>query len=152
MDAVLDAFPNAGLKVAAASRWWRSKAWPDTSHPDYLNGVALVETELDPRETLKCLQRLEVAFGRRRGGLNTPRTLDLDLIAHGQAIRNEADFALPHPRAHSRRFVMGPLAEIAPTWLHPVLGETAEALALTAEVGVDAAPLIAKLGKDDYGR
>jgi 2-amino-4-hydroxy-6-hydroxymethyldihydropteridine diphosphokinase len=151
LEAVLDAFPSVGLKVAAASRWWRSTAWPDATHPDYLNGVALVETGLDPRETLESLLRLEEAFGRRRGALNSPRTLDLDLISHGQAIRNEPDFSLPHPRAHDRRFVMGPLAEIAPTWVHPVLGKTAEVLALTAEVGADAAPLIAKSGRDDYG-
>jgi 2-amino-4-hydroxy-6-hydroxymethyldihydropteridine diphosphokinase len=123
------------------SSWWRSASWPDPGKPDYLNGLALVETALSPRETLAALRRIEVAFGRRRDGENAPRTLDLDLIAHGRAVLNDADLTLPHPRAHERLFVMGPLAAIAPEWRHPVLGETAAALAAKASVGKDATPV-----------
>ena len=118
--------------------------------PDYLNGVALVETTLDPRKTLEMLLRLESAFGRRRHAVNSPRTLDLDLIAHGRAEIHTRDVILPHPRAADRRFVMGPLAEIAPDWVHPVLGATAAELARTARIGADAAPLVANSGQDGY--
>jgi 2-amino-4-hydroxy-6-hydroxymethyldihydropteridine diphosphokinase len=141
LEAALDDFPAAGLKLVTRSSWWRSASWPDPGKPDYLNGLALVETALSPRETLAALRRIEVAFGRRRDGENAPRTLDLDLIAHGRAVLNDADLTLPHPRAHERLFVMGPLAEIAPEWRHPVLGETAVALAAKASVGKDATPV-----------
>jgi 2-amino-4-hydroxy-6-hydroxymethyldihydropteridine diphosphokinase len=87
------------------------------------------------------LGRIEQAFGRTRGTRNAPRTLDLDLIAYGREVGERDELILPHPRASDRLFVMGPLAEIAPGWRHPVLGETAEALAKAATVGVDARPL-----------
>jgi 2-amino-4-hydroxy-6-hydroxymethyldihydropteridine diphosphokinase len=141
LEAALDTFPAAGLVVAARSRWWRSASWPDPSAPDYLNGVALVETSAPPLATLEALQRLEAAFGRVRGEPNAPRTLDLDLIAHGRAVIGAPGVVLPHPRAAERLFVMGPLAEIAPGWTHPASGETAQALAAKASVGRDARPL-----------
>jgi 2-amino-4-hydroxy-6-hydroxymethyldihydropteridine diphosphokinase len=140
LEAALDNFPAAGLKLVKRSAWWRSASWPDPEQPDYLNGLALVETALSPRRTLAALRRIEATFGRRRDLANAPRTLDLDLIAHGRAVLDEPDLILPHPRAHERLFVIGPLAEIAPEWRHPVLGETAAELARKANVGADAKP------------
>jgi 2-amino-4-hydroxy-6-hydroxymethyldihydropteridine diphosphokinase len=142
LEAALQRLPDAGLGVTGRSRWWRSAAWPDRAHPDYLNGVALVETRLSPRGVMDGLRRLEAGFGRRRETQNDPRTLDLDLIAHGRAILDEPGLIVPHPRAHERRFVMGPLAEIAPGWTHPRTGMTAADLAAAAGVGADAAPLV----------
>ena len=84
---------------------------------------------------------LEASFGRSRSTQNAPRTLDIDLIAHGREVLDAAGLTLPHPRAHERRFVMGPLAEIAPEWVHPMLGRTAEELAVSASVGADAQPV-----------
>jgi 2-amino-4-hydroxy-6-hydroxymethyldihydropteridine diphosphokinase len=141
LEAALDDFPAAGLKLVKRSAWWRSASWPDPEQPDYLNGLALVETALSPRQTLAALRRIEAAFGRRRDLVNAPRTLDLDLIAHGRAVLDEPDLILPHPRAHERLFVMGPLTEIAPEWRHPVLGGTAAELARKADVGADATPV-----------
>jgi 2-amino-4-hydroxy-6-hydroxymethyldihydropteridine diphosphokinase len=138
LEAALAQFPAAGLKVVNHSSWWRSASWPDPTAPDYLNGVALVETSLDPHATLAALRDIEVRFGRVRSELNAPRTLDLDLIAHGRAVLNDEVLTLPHPRADQRLFVMGPLAEIAPRWMHPVLAETAAVLAPRATVGLDA--------------
>ena len=130
-----------GLRPVRRSRWWRSAAWPDPTEPAFLNGVAIVETALEPREALAALMRIETAFGRRRSLPNAPRTLDLDLIAYGRLILDEPDLVLPHPRASGRLFVMGPLSEIAPDWRHPVTGETAADLAATATVGTDATPI-----------
>ena len=141
LEAALDNFPAAGLKLLTRSSWWRSASWPDPGMPDYLNGLALVETALSPQRTLAALRELETVFGRRREAMNAPRTLDLDLIAHGRLVLNDSGLIVPHPRAHERLFVMGPLAEIAPDWVHPVLGETAVALARTATVGRDARPI-----------
>ncbi len=84
---------------------------------------------------------LENEFGRMRSVRNAPRTLDLDLIAHGRIVSDDPELTLPHPRAHERLFVMGPLAQIAPEWRHPVLRRTAAELAASATVGLDATPL-----------
>jgi 2-amino-4-hydroxy-6-hydroxymethyldihydropteridine diphosphokinase len=142
LEAALRQLPGVGLAVTRASRWWRSAAWPDRADPDYLNGVALVETPLSPREVMEGLLRVEAAFGRERRAANGPRTLDLDLVAHGRNVLDEPDLVVPHPRAHERRFVMGPLAEIAGDWIHPRLGNTAATLARAARIGSDAAPAI----------
>lgn len=138
LEAALARFPSHGLRVAARSGWWRSAAWPDPSAPAFTNGVALVETALTPAETLAALHAIERAFGRERQEANAARTLDLDLIAYGQRVIDSPGLILPHPRAHERLFVMGPLAQVAPDWIHPVSGETADALAATAIVGRDA--------------
>jgi 2-amino-4-hydroxy-6-hydroxymethyldihydropteridine diphosphokinase len=141
MEAALVRLAEHGLPVARRSSLWRSQAWPDPAMPAYLNAVALVETLLPPRKALVQLQALERRFGRERGAANAARTLDLDLIAYGEAVEAGPGLVLPHPRAHERRFVMGPLAEVAPGWRHPILGRTAAELAEAAPVGRDAAPL-----------
>jgi 2-amino-4-hydroxy-6-hydroxymethyldihydropteridine diphosphokinase len=140
LESALSTFEDHGLRIAKRSGWWRSAAWPDPTKPDYLNAVALVETPLPPLQTLQALLAIEQAFGRRRAEPNAPRTLDLDLIAHGRTTSTEPGLVLPHPRAHERLFVMGPLAEVAADWRHPVLGATAAELAQTASVGRDARP------------
>jgi 2-amino-4-hydroxy-6-hydroxymethyldihydropteridine diphosphokinase len=140
LEAALSSLPRAGLRIVRRSGWWRSAAWPDPSQPAYLNAVAIVETALSPAEVLAAIHALEADFGRKRGLANAPRTLDIDLIAYGREVVDTPDLAVPHPRAAERRFVMGPLAEIAPDWVHPTLGKTAAELAATATVGADAAP------------
>ena len=141
LAAALEALAAEGLVLLAASRWWRSAAWPDPTGPEYRNGVALVETREGPEATLAALLKVEAAFNRRRETRNAPRTLDLDLIAFGRRVCETPDLTLPHPRAHERLFVMGPLAEVAPGWRHPVSGRTAAELAVEASVGRDATPL-----------
>lgn len=140
LEAALARFPEFGLAIARRSSWWRSAAWPDPAQPDYLNGVAIVETSLAPREVLAALHRIEAEAGRTRHEKNAARTLDLDLIAYGRLVVDEPGLSLPHPRAAARRFVMGPLSEIAPSWRHPVTGAVAESLAAAATVGRDARP------------
>ena len=141
LEAALARFPEAGLRVLKRSGWWRSAAWPDPQGPEYRNGIALVEASEAPELVLAGLFALEAAFGRGRDRANGPRTLDLDLIAYRRCVMDRPELVLPHPRAHERLFVMGPLAEIAPAWRHPVLGRTAAELARAAPVGRDAAPI-----------
>ncbi len=143
LDAAVDRLAQEGMTVADRSDWWRSAAWPDSSAPAFLNGVTIVQTALPPGEALRRLHRLERAFGRGRSARNAPRTLDLDLIAYGRTVLDEGGLTIPHPRAHQRAFVMGPLAQIAPAWMHPVLGRTAEELWTEADIGTDARPLSA---------
>jgi 2-amino-4-hydroxy-6-hydroxymethyldihydropteridine diphosphokinase len=140
LEAALARFPQAGLPVLARSGWWSSAAWPDPMGPEYRNGVALVEAKGGPEVVLAALLSIEAHFARERRARNAPRTLDLDLIAYGRQVADAPGLTVPHPRAHERLFVMGPLAQIAPDWRHPVLGLTAAELARTASVGLDARP------------
>ena len=147
LEAALAALPGAGLQLIARSGWWRSAAWPDPGGPEYRNGVVLAAATLGPQATLEALLQVEARFNRRRDERNAPRTLDLDLIAHGRDLVTTPGLILPHPRAHQRLFVMGPLAEIAPGWRHPRLGRTAAELAAEASVGRDAEPLHPQSGQ-----
>lgn len=139
LEAALARFRAEGIDILARSSWWRSAAWPDPGDPPFLNGVAIVRTDHDPHALMAALGRIEEAFGRRRGLRNAPRTLDLDLIAYGRLSGDLDGLILPHPRAAERKFVMGPLAEIAPGWVHPG-GGRADAMAESATVGQDARP------------
>ena len=137
--AALDALP--GLRLRAMSRWWTTPPVPPKQGaPDYVNGVALLSGAApDPAALLRALQAIEARFGRVRPYPNAPRTLDLDLLALGEMVRDVPDPILPHPRLHLRAFVLAPLCDIAPGWMHPRLGRTAaEWLAEADRAGIRA--------------
>ena len=91
--------------------------------PQFANGAALLETELSPLTLLRELLRIEKSFGRDRANAppKGPRTLDLDLLLYDDAVLHAPELTLPHPELHRRRFVLEPLAAIAPDMMHPVL-------------------------------
>jgi 2-amino-4-hydroxy-6-hydroxymethyldihydropteridine diphosphokinase len=124
--AALDALP--GLRLRGLSRWYRTAPLPPSGQPDYVNAVAHLSGVAEPAMLLAALQALEARAGRVRGAANAARALDLDIVAMGTLVRETPDPILPHPRAHERRFVLVPLAELAPGWIHPVLGRAVEAL------------------------
>lgn len=96
---------------------------------DYLNAVLSAQTTLTPDALLDALLAIERGAGRERGALrHAPRTLDLDLLFYGQSIRNDPHLTLPHPRLAERAFVLVPLCDLEPGWVHPVLGKTATEL------------------------
>ncbi|MBN9507899.1 MAG: 2-amino-4-hydroxy-6-hydroxymethyldihydropteridine diphosphokinase [Alphaproteobacteria bacterium] len=117
-----------GLRLAALSRWYASAPIPPSGQPPYVNGVARLEGTAEPAALLAALHDIETAAGRRRGAANAARTLDLDLIDIDGLVRDAPDPVLPHPRAHARAFVLLPLAEVAPGWVHPRLGRDVAAL------------------------
>lgn len=88
--------------------------------PRFLNAAAAGDTALSPRALLEALLAVERACGRERPFAGAPRTVDLDLILYGDAIISEPGLVVPHPRFRERRFVLAPLAEIAPEWIDPV--------------------------------
>lgn len=100
-----------GCRLTAASRLYRS-APIDSSGPDYWNAVLALDTALSPEVLLQELQAIERTHGRERPYRNAPRTLDLDLLAHGAEQRQSAQLTLPHPRLHERAFVLLPLREL----------------------------------------
>jgi 2-amino-4-hydroxy-6-hydroxymethyldihydropteridine diphosphokinase len=129
--AALDALP--GLRLRGLSRWYQTEPVPPSGQPPYVNAVAVLQVEPgaadpDPAELLAALQAIEAEAGRVRGAPNAARTLDLDIIAMGGLVRAAPDPVLPHPRAHLRGFVLVPLMDVAPGWVHPVLGLTAAEL------------------------
>jgi 2-amino-4-hydroxy-6-hydroxymethyldihydropteridine diphosphokinase len=92
--------------------------------PSFLNAAAVGETTLSPRALLDALLDIERARGRERPFVNAPRTLDLDLVLFGDAVVEEPGLTVPHPRFRGRRFVLEPLAEIAPGLVDPVSGRS----------------------------
>ena len=145
LAAAVAALPSVGVSVRRRSRWFVSAPVPPGDQPDFVNGVLEVATGgLDPAGLLKALHAVEDAFGRERGARNAARVLDLDLLAWGDLVLEGGEGpVLPHPRLHLRAFVLRPLAELAPDWRHPVLGQTATELLASLPPGQRAEPLAA---------
>ena len=122
-----------GLRLRALSRWFLTEPVPPSAQSPYVNAVAVLGAEPsaaapDPADLLAQLQAIEAKAGRVRGERNAARTLDLDIIAMGERggmLRDAPDPILPHPRAHLRAFVLVPLLEVVPDWIHPVLRRSA---------------------------
>ena len=133
-----------GLELAAVSGIWRTPAWPEGSvQPDFHNAVVEVETKIrEPAALFEVLRGIEIAFGRVRRERWGPRTLDLDILAMGAVVADDGGVIIPHPLMQERAFVLAPLAEIAPNWVHPVLGISASNLL----AGVDRPDLMHRLG------
>jgi 2-amino-4-hydroxy-6-hydroxymethyldihydropteridine diphosphokinase len=121
-----------GSLLKAFSSLYRTAPVGLKHQPDFINAVVAVDTRLGPRELLDELFALEAHFGRVRepGSIrNAPRTLDLDLLLHGETMQNDPELTLPHPRMHERAFVLAPLAEVAPGVIIPGRGPVADLLA-----------------------
>jgi len=134
-------FGKSNLQLQAISRFFKNPAFPIGSGPDFVNAVIKVRTPEKAQNVMDQLHAIEKKFGRARGKRWGERTLDLDLIAFDQYIKPNksvylywydlkrenqifeapSDLILPHPRMHERAFVLIPLLDIAPSWIHPVL-------------------------------
>jgi len=128
VTAAVAALPSIGVCVVAQSSWYASEPVPASAQSWFVNGVAMVETAMDPRALLGRMLTLETEFGRVRGAPNAARTIDLDLLDYDSRLIDTTTLILPHPRLHLRRFVLEPLREVAPGWRHPRLGLSAAEL------------------------
>lgn len=125
LRAAMDILAKLG-SVAAISSFYETEPVGDISQPDFLNGVIKLRTRLQPEELMTALLRIEKEQGRDRSisPPKGPRTLDLDLLSYDNVVLETPDLTLPHPALAQRRFVLVPLAEIAPQWKHPLSGAT----------------------------
>jgi len=113
-------------EVRAVSSFYDTEPVGQLEQPRFLNGALVMETELEPVELMRGLLGVERAMGRDRVGsvAKGPRVIDLDLLLYGDWVMSSEELMLPHPAMGERRFVLEPLAEIAPEWVHPIVGKT----------------------------
>jgi 2-amino-4-hydroxy-6-hydroxymethyldihydropteridine diphosphokinase len=118
------------LELVAASTLRETEPEDVLDQPRFLNGAAVVETDLSPRQLLARLQLIECELGRRRAGPRFgPRVIDLDLLLYGSEIVSEPELEIPHPRLHLRRFALQPLVELEPELEVPGKGPVSALLA-----------------------
>lgn len=115
-------FPDT--RIARVSSLYLSAPVGMTNQPDFVNGVAQIETQLDPTRFLGLLLEVEASLGRTREISGGPRTVDLDVLLWDDRVADSAGLTIPHPRMHQRGFVLVPFAEIAPEIRHPRIGKT----------------------------
>jgi len=143
LEAALRMLQQSGVAVLRCSRWYRTAPVPASDQPWFVNGVAAIETALDPAALLALLQAIETRFGRVRRERNAARVLDLDILDYSGRVSRPADPPpiLPHPRLAERAFVLRPLAEVSPRWRHPSTGSEIDALLLLLPADQAAEPM-----------
>jgi 2-amino-4-hydroxy-6-hydroxymethyldihydropteridine diphosphokinase len=135
LTAALAALDAEGVRVVGRSGWYRSEPVPASVQPWFVNAVASIATAIAPVPLLDLLQAVEARFGRVRGAVNAARMIDLDMLDYDGRIIASARLVLPHPRLAERRFVLAPLAELVPSWRHPLSGSTAAELLAALPAG-----------------
>ena len=108
-------------KVTHASALYETAPWGNVQQPDYLNQALQIATPLEPLQLLQTVMQIERTIGRIRQEKWGARVIDIDIIFYNDAVLSLPELKLPHPRMQYRRFVLAPLNEIAPDWVHPVL-------------------------------
>ena len=108
------------MEVKAKSKVYETPPWGYTEQEKFYNQVLRVQTYLEPEPLLKHLKRLEVALGRKASFQNGPRLIDIDILFYDDRVVNTPVLDIPHPHVHERGFVLLPLMDIAPDYVHPV--------------------------------
>lgn len=121
------------LRITAVSPIYQTPPWGVINQPDFLNLCLAAETGLPPADLLKFVKKLEVDLGRVPAERWGPRLIDIDLLFYANQIIETEKLIIPHPRLVERAFVLRPLADIAPEFVHPVLGSTIAELAANVD-------------------
>jgi 2-amino-4-hydroxy-6-hydroxymethyldihydropteridine diphosphokinase len=116
------------FKISKISSIYETPSYPNEENPKFLNICLAFKSKEKPETLLKIFNKIEKKLQRNRGIKNQPRTCDIDIIDYYGKIINSGDIILPHRRAHLRNFVLFPLREISPDWLHPILNKKIEYL------------------------
>lgn len=111
------------VKMEAVSSLYESEPVGPVDQPWFLNGVARIQTELEPLALLELLQAIEERLGRKRGVRWGPRTIDLDILLYGDLVMDDHRLIIPHPELEKRGFVLRPLVELDPSLIHPLSGK-----------------------------
>lgn len=106
------------------SNIFETAAWGLQQQPHFLNQALELHTALPPKDLLQCLLRIEKRLGRERDAKWGPRLIDIDILLYNDAVIDEEGLTIPHPQMHNRRFVLQPLAELAPELVHPLFKKT----------------------------
>ncbi|MDP4130319.1 MAG: 2-amino-4-hydroxy-6-hydroxymethyldihydropteridine diphosphokinase [Bacteroidota bacterium] len=114
--------------IEQVSSLYSTAAWGKTDQADFLNQALLIDTRLAPHALLTSILSIEEKMGRKRTVKNAPRIIDIDILFYNREIVADPELSIPHPRMAERRFVLQPLAEIAPGFIHPGLGKTIQQL------------------------
>lgn len=122
-DALLK-LEQRGMKVTNKSKIYETEPYGYTDQPPFINGAIEVETELSCRQVLKTLLAIESELGRVREIRWGPRIIDLDILLYNNEIHDEEDLKVPHPDMQNRDFVLKPLADLCPDYVHPVFNKT----------------------------
>ena len=109
------------INIVQKSSWYLSEPIPKSTQPKFYNLVVSCSTNQDVYKILKIIQIVEQKFGRLRIFENMPRCIDIDIISFNKNVKNSLLLTIPHPRMHLRKFVLLPLLEIDPSWIHPLL-------------------------------
>tara|TARA_B100002051_G_C16556972_1_gene545510 strand:+ start:175 stop:687 length:513 start_codon:yes stop_codon:yes gene_type:complete len=111
------------IVVKKISKFYETPSYPNKKNPKFINIVIEIEYNLDPEMLLKKIFLIEKKMERKRNTKNEPRTCDIDIIDFKGLIKNQKNVVLPHPKMHKRNFVLFPLKEINPQWIHPILNK-----------------------------
>jgi 2-amino-4-hydroxy-6-hydroxymethyldihydropteridine diphosphokinase len=134
LQSALDRLNAADLRILRVSSVYETEPVGFKEQRFFLNLVAECETDLFPLMLLGRIQKVELLLGRKRTGApNGPRCIDIDILLYGRVTVHSSRLDIPHPRMHERRFVLGPLVELAPDLRHPTLGRTMRELLASLE-------------------
>ncbi len=122
-----------GVRITASSDVFETDPWGVTDQPPFLNACVLVESTDEPGDLLEKIKSIENDMGRIDRFRWGPREIDIDIIFMDDLLVNEADLMIPHIEMHRRAFVLVPLVQIAPDWVHPLLGKSVKELAALLE-------------------
>ena len=128
LDRAIELLLEKGMKIENKSKIYETEPVGFTQQPKFLNMVLSAQTKHSPQDCLKLIHQIETELDRIRTVKDGPRTIDLDIIFYDNSIILEKDLVIPHPRMLQRPFVLKPLAEILPDYIHPVYNKTVNQL------------------------